>query len=107
MSATTPEGRVKRKVVAVLKKYDIWYFFPANNGFGIAGIPDIIAVIDGVFTGIEVKADKTKKPTELQRICGERIKASKDIWLVVYDDETLTTLTTIIKLLKGDTNACS
>jgi hypothetical protein len=33
MSAMTPEGKVKRKVVEVLKKHDVWYFFPANNGF--------------------------------------------------------------------------
>lgn len=34
MSALTPEGKVKRKVVEVLKAHKVWYFFPANNGFG-------------------------------------------------------------------------
>jgi len=41
MGALTPEAKVKRKVTAVLKKHGCWYFFPASNGYGRAGIPDI------------------------------------------------------------------
>ena len=74
MSYNTPEGKVKKKVVTVLKKHGVWYFFPANNGFGKAGIPDLIAIVRGQFLGIEVKADKTKKPTMLQVKCGQEIQ---------------------------------
>ena len=96
MSAMTPEGKVKRKVVEVLKKHEVWYFFPANNGFGKSGIPDIIAIVDGHFVGIEVKS-ATGKPTELQKICGRQIEEAGGTWLVVSNDVTLEVLDVVIK----------
>ena len=96
MSALTPEGKVKAKVVKLLKAMDIWYFFPANNGFGKSGIPDIIAIVDGHFVGIEVKS-ATGKPTELQKICGRQIEEAGGTWLVVSDDVTLEVLDAVIQ----------
>ena len=64
--ANTPETKVKRKVTDILKKYDAYYFFPASNGFGRAGIPDIIACYCGQFIAIECKAGKNTT-TALQR----------------------------------------
>ena len=96
MSAMTPEGKAKRKVVEVLKKHDVWYFFPANNGFGKSGIPDIIAIVDGHFVGVEVKS-ATGKPTELQKICGKQIEKAGGTWMVVSDDVTLEVLDAVIK----------
>ena len=92
MSALTPESKVKRKVVEVLKKHGVWYFFPANNGFGKAGIPDIIAIVKGQFVGVEVKADRTKKPTALQVKCGEEIQRAKGWWFLVCDAESIRSL---------------
>jgi Holliday junction resolvase len=92
----TPEGKVKRKVVEVLKKHDVWYFFPANNGFGKSGIPDIIAIVDGHFVGVEVKS-ATGKPTELQKICGKQIEKAGGTWMVVSDDVTLEVLDAVIE----------
>jgi len=92
----TPEGKVKRKVVEVLKKHEVWYFFPANNGFGKSGIPDIIAIVDGHFVGIEVKS-ATGKPTELQKICGKQIEEAGGTWLVVSNDVTLEVLDAVIE----------
>ncbi len=97
MSYNTPEGKVKRRVVEVLKKHGVWYFFPANNGFGVAGIPDIIAVVKGQFLGIEVKADRTKKPTELQLQCGAKIQSAGGWWMVVYDQDSLDMLSVMIE----------
>ena len=96
MSAMTPEGKVKRKVVEILKKHEVWYFFPANNGFGKSGIPDIIAIVDGHFVGIEVKS-ATGKPTELQKICGKQIEEAGGTWLVVSNDVTLEVLDAVIQ----------
>jgi Holliday junction resolvase len=96
MSALTPEGKVKRKVVEVLKKHEVWYFFPANNGFGKSGIPDIIAIVDGHFVVIEVKS-ATGKPTELQKICGRQIEEAGGTWLVVSNDVTLEVLDAVIQ----------
>lgn len=94
--ADTPEKRVKKKVVEVLKKHGVWYFFPANNGFGKSGIPDIIAIVGGEFVGIEVKS-ATGKPTELQKICGKQIQEAGGTWLVVSDDITLQVLDAVIE----------
>jgi Holliday junction resolvase len=64
--ALTPETRVKRKVSDILRKYEAYFFFPASNGFGRAGIPDIIACYRGQFIAIECKAGKNIT-TALQR----------------------------------------
>ena len=96
MSAMTPEGKVKAKVVRLLKAMKVWYFFPANNGFGKSGIPDIIAIVRGEFIGIEVKS-ATGKPTELQKICGAEIERAGGTWVVVRDDITMMMLEAIIE----------
>jgi len=64
--ALTPETRVKRKVSDILRKYEAYFFSPASNGFGRAGIPDIIACYRGQFIAIECKAGKNIT-TALQR----------------------------------------
>lgn len=67
--ATTPEGKVKDKIKAMLKSYgaDVYYFMPAMGSFGKAGVPDIILCVRGLYMGIEVKADARKNPpTALQ-----------------------------------------
>lgn len=89
MGASTPEGRVKRRLTEMLKRLKVWYFFPGNNGFGKSGLPDIIAIIRGRFVGIEVKADKTKHPTVLQWKVGREIKEAGGMWFLVYDDATI------------------
>lgn len=88
MGAQTPEGKIKAMVTGVLKKYRLWYFFPAANGMGRAGIPDIIAIVHGRFVGIECKADKTRKPTALQVQCGKDIQAAGGYWFLVFDAES-------------------
>jgi hypothetical protein len=97
MSAMTPEGKVKAKVVKLLKEHKLWYFFPASNGFGKAGIPDIIAIVDGVFVGIECKADRKKQPTQLQVKCGSEIRSAGGEWYLVCDDTSLLQVENYIK----------
>ena len=79
-----------------MKKHKVWYFSPANNGFGKSGIPDIIAIVDGHFLGVEVKS-ATGKPTELQKICGRQIEEAGGTWLVVSNDVTLEVLDAILQ----------
>jgi len=83
--ASTPEKKVKEKVVAVLKMEEVYYFFPATHGYGRSGVPDIIACVNGHFLGIECKANGNK-PTALQIREIERIHASGGAAIVV--DET-------------------
>jgi len=56
--STTPESKVKKRVREMLDALGIYHFMPPANGFGRAGIPDIIACMDGHFIAIECKAGK-------------------------------------------------
>lgn len=56
--AATPEKKVKDAVRKLLVELGIYYFAPAANGFGRAGIPDIICCFGGRFIAIECKAGK-------------------------------------------------
>ena len=38
----TPEKKVKDKVVAILKAYGAYYFYPVTSGYGASGVPDIV-----------------------------------------------------------------
>jgi Holliday junction resolvase len=71
--ADTPEKKVKRGVTDLLKRYGAYYFYPVTGGYGMSGVPDIVACYNGCFFGIECKAGKNK-PTELQQQNLERIK---------------------------------
>jgi len=54
----TPEAKVKANVRKLLDSLDIYHFMPPANGFGRAGIPDIVGCMDGHFIAIECKAGK-------------------------------------------------
>ena len=56
--AQTPEGKVKAAVRKLLVEFGVYYFSPAANGYGRAGIPDIICCFGGRFIAIECKAGK-------------------------------------------------
>jgi hypothetical protein len=82
--ASTPESKVKAKVVATIKRYDAFYFFPATHGYGRSGVPDIICCLNGVFIAIECKAG-SNKPTALQEFEMDKIKNSGGYALVVNE----------------------
>ena len=56
--AATPESKVKADVRKILNSMDVYHFMPPGNGFGRAGIPDIVGCMDGMFIAIECKAGK-------------------------------------------------
>jgi Holliday junction resolvase len=58
--AATPESKVKDKLRKYLSQLGIYHFMPAANGFGRAGIPDIIGCYNGQFVAFECKAGKGK-----------------------------------------------
>lgn len=68
----SPEGHEKQAIKKYLDSIDCWYFSPAMNGFGKAGVPDLVACIAGKFYGIEVKRE-SKVPTVLQNRMLEEI----------------------------------
>ena len=91
----TPESKVKKKVVDILKAAGAYYFFPATGGFGRSGVPDIIVCFKGRFIGIECKAgDNT--PTALQQRELMRIIDAGGSAFVV-NEESLNALVDIFK----------
>ena len=88
--AKTPEGKVKAKVVDVLKSEGVYYFFPATHGYGRSGVPDIVCCVNGLFLAIECKAG-TNKPTALQvreielirRNGGYAVVANEENWEMI------------------------
>lgn len=107
--ATTPEGKVKRKLDKMLKAEGVWFYSPQAGPFGVAGIPDRVAVVEGQFVGIEAKADKSKKPTALQMKCMRDIEQAGGKCFVVYDDDTITQVRDYILEMRsaGDTQGKS
>lgn len=83
--ANTPERKVKQKVVTVLKEHGAYHFFPAANGLGRAGIPDIVACHCGVFVAVECKAGKGKT-TALQERELARIRTANGVALVINEN---------------------
>ena len=83
--ASTPEKRVKDKVVKILKEFGAYYFFPATYGFGRSGVPDIVCCFNGNFFAVECKAGKNK-PTTLQEREIEAIRKTKGVALVVNEE---------------------
>ena len=97
----TPEKKVKQKVVAILKKFGAYYFYPVMSGYGNSGVPDIVACYQGRFIGIECKAGKNV-PTTLQQRNLDAIEKVKGIAIVVNES----TIESIEKILNeiGESN---
>lgn len=65
MVATTPEGKIKSKVSAMLQTMkSCWYDMPVPSGFGKSTL-DYIGCANGRFFSVETKAPG-KKPTARQ-----------------------------------------
>ena len=80
----TPEAKVKKKVVDVLKKNNAYYFFPATGGYGRSGVPDIVCCYRGIFVAIECKAG-SNRPTALQESEMQKIRQAQGFVLVVNE----------------------
>lgn len=67
---STPEGKVKVKIDAILAKYTNVIINPITKGYGKSGASDKITCIRGQFIAIEVKSNQAvgikKYPTKLQ-----------------------------------------
>lgn len=80
----TPESITKKTVTRILTEAGVYHFFPAANGYGRAGIPDIICCINGHMLAIECKAGKGRT-TALQERELQRIRDAGGSALVIYD----------------------
>lgn len=102
----TPEGKVKAAVKTWLRVRGIWHFMPVSNGMGAHGIPDIIAIIDGRFIGIECKAPgKRANTSELQKMQIRAINEAGGLAVVVDDAAQLPMLLNSTSHEKGLSHA--
>ena len=87
------ESELIRKISEYLKSVPDLFFWKEHGGmYGTAGIPDIIACIDGRFFGFEVKTEDGK-PTKLQEATIRKILAAGGTALVVRSvDEVRTAI---------------
>jgi len=97
--ARTPEGAVKEKLRKYLSQLGIYHFMPAANGFGRAGIPDIIGCFNGQFVAFECKAGKGKT-TALQEREIAAIQGAKG-WAFVINEANVDNIEELLRLEKG------
>ena len=77
------EAEIVRSIQRYLKTVPRCFCWKEHGGmYGTAGIPDIIACIDGRFFGFEVKTE-TGKPTALQEAMIRKINDAGGTSLVV------------------------
>ena len=82
----TPEAKVKKRVVAVLKEHGAYYFYPVTGGYGRSGVPDIVACWQGRFIGIECKAgDNITTPLQEKNL--REIRESGGTALVITEKD--------------------
>jgi Holliday junction resolvase len=100
--AQTPEAKVKAKLRKYLTQLGIYHFMPSANGFGRAGIPDIIGCFNGQFVAFECKAGKNI-PTALQEREIRDIQSAKG-WAFVINEDNVDRVEELLRMekLKND-----
>lgn len=80
------EKNFENKVKKYLKENGCWYVKYFANRNTRAGVPDLLACVNGYFVAIEVKAENGKA-SELQLWNVEQIQKSKGFAVVLYPDQ--------------------
>jgi pantoate kinase len=82
--AATPEVKVKKQIRKLLDDAGAYYAMPIGTGYGNSGVPDFLICHKGRFIAVEAKAG-TNKPTALQEMHLQRIRARGGIALVINE----------------------
>ena len=98
--ATTPEAKVKAKIKAILKAYNIYYAMPIGTGYGNSGVPDFLCCVNGKFLAIEAKAGKGTT-TALQEKNLTNVRESGGLAMVVNETNIEDLQTLINYVLRG------
>ena len=81
----TPEGRIKAKVDALLKKYSVYYLKPVQNGMGAPAL-DYHCILNGCGFCIETKAPgKTLTPRQMETT-RRIVRAGGVVWEISADE---------------------
>jgi Holliday junction resolvase len=92
------EKDIVNAIMKHLKSYPACFAWKTHGGsYGTAGIPDIIACINGRFVALEVK-QSTAKLTKLQEITIQRIRDAKG---KAYKVTSVEDVKNILKTLEG------
>jgi hypothetical protein len=86
--AVTPEGKVKQKVTAILKKYEprVYYNMPVPMGYGESML-DYVGCVNQMFFMVETKRPG-KVPTDRQKQCASRVKrAGGTVFTITAPDD--------------------
>ena len=85
--ATTPEGKTKKTISALLKSVPGMYFFmPVPSGYGESTL-DYLGCYKGRFFAVEAKAPG-KKPTDRQNMMIERMRRAGGTVFIIDGDIT-------------------
>lgn len=80
------EKNFENKIKKFLKENGCWFVKYFANRNTRAGVPDLLACVNGYFVAIEVKGT-TGKPSELQLWNVEQIRNAGGIAIVLYPDQ--------------------
>ena len=92
------EKNFENKIKKFLKENGCWYVKYFANRNTRAGVPDLLACVNGYFVAIEVKAENGK-PSELQLWNVEQIQKSNGFAIVLYPEQ-FEMFKTMIELIK-------
>lgn len=81
------ESKLSRKIISELEKRKIFCFKIHGGPFMMAGLPDIIACVDGRFVGLETKNPDGGDPTRIQQFVHRKIMQSGGVVYVVRSVE--------------------
>lgn len=100
MAKQTPEGRIKDKIKAILRKHNVYWHMPVQNGMGAPSL-DFICCVRGNYLAIEAKAPGGK-PTPRQLVTMRQINQAGGWTIVVSDDNTLGQLEFMLEVIGND-----
>lgn len=81
---TQPEARISRAILTELRAAGIFAFKVHGSEYMMSGLPDVIACVDGIFVGFEVKVPgKRNNTSDVQKQVHQLIKAAKGYPFVV------------------------
>lgn len=99
------ESQIQSKILAMLKKRNIWYAKIHQTGFSRNGIPDILICHQGKFLAMEIKTpERAKTQTPLQKMEQLSIRRSGGVCEVVTSVQQAAEL---LLLLEGGTRAAA
>lgn len=86
----TPEGKVKEKVKAVLRKRGAYWHCPVQNGMGAPSL-DFVGCASGKYYAIETKAG-SKQPTPRQELTIQQMRLAGAKVFVINEVEGIESL---------------